>query len=171
MVSVNSKTHYDCQQQHTKKKTKTMQDIKHWEEELARKDREKEIVVDRRKATRYLNQCCVCVVHRANAMKRPLCVCVFHYDYFPVASFFSTIAATTNIVVISSSTTTFKPHVPCLSLSVSRLSSNAQPEQQTNELIFSCSSSRFFSLYSLFLSFFFLLFVSLLLLFHTLIIY
>ncbi len=50
---------------------------------------------------------------------RPLCVCVFHYDYFPVASFFSVVAATTNIIVISSNTTTFKPHVPCLSLSLS----------------------------------------------------
>jgi len=67
-----------------------MRDIEHWQEDLAQ---EKELVVDRRKATRYLNQCYarVYTVHQANAIKknwRDLCACVFHYDYFPVASFF-----------------------------------------------------------------------------------
>jgi hypothetical protein len=52
---------------------------------------EKELVADRRKATRYLNQCSVSTVNRTHVIKknwRDLCVCVFHYDYFPVASFF-----------------------------------------------------------------------------------
>ena len=84
---------------------------------------------------------CVCVyICRTSSecyrgeLERPLyvCMCVFHYDYFPVASlFFAVAAATANIVVISSDTTTFKPHVTCISLSpsFSLLSLNAQPEQ------------------------------------------
>ena len=58
-------------------------------------------------------------------------MCAFHYDYFPVASAFSS-ATTPSIVVISSSTTTFKPHVSSRSACLL----NAQLEQQETELIF-----------------------------------
>ncbi len=58
-----------------------MLDIEHEDDELEQEDREKEPVVDRRKATRYLNQCSVCVYCASNArhkeeLEKPLCVCV-----------------------------------------------------------------------------------------------
>jgi len=132
-----------------------MRDIEHWQEDLAR---EKELVVDRRKATRYLNQCYarVYTVHQANAMKknwRDLCACVFHYDYFPVASFFLL-----SLLLLASSTSRQarqpSSHMCRVSLSLSLcfcwrfLSSNAQPEQQANELIFFLVLFLFFFLFT-----------------------
>ncbi len=116
--------------------------------------------MDRRKATRYPNQCClflcICLVHRANAMKENwrdlcvcMCVCVFHYDYFPVASFFLLLLL---LPASSSSCRTQQPssHMCLVSLSLlcRFLLSNAQPEQQANELIFSCSFPIFLSIHS-----------------------
>lgn len=96
-----------------------MQDIEHWEDELTK---EKELVVDRRKATRYLNQCCIYGLYIERMLcgrtgETFVCVCVSLW-LFSGSLVFSVVAATTNIVVISSNTTTFKPHVPCLSLSL-----------------------------------------------------
>lgn len=99
-----------------------MQDIEHWEEELAK---EKKLVGDRRKARRYLNQSCVYICRTSSEcykeeLERPLyvymCVSLWLFSGSPV---FSAVAATANIAVVSSDTTTFKPHVTCLSLSPS----------------------------------------------------
>jgi hypothetical protein len=117
-----------------------MQDIEHGEEELTK---EEEVVVDRRKATRYPNQCClflcICLVHRANAMKENwrdlcvcVCVCVFHYDYFPVASFFLLLLL---LPASSSSRRTQQPssHMCLVSLSLSFVVSCCRMLNQNNK--------------------------------------
>ena len=83
LVSVGSQKDYDCQKQHTnegkkKNKNKKKQKIRR----RCKIEKEKELVRDRRKASRYLNQysmyidVCISSEYYKGELERPLYVCM-----------------------------------------------------------------------------------------------
>jgi len=108
---------------------------------------------ERRKAARYLNRCCVYVLYIERILQRrtgEIFVCVFHYDYFPVASFFLLLLL---LPTSSSSRQTRQPssHMFLVSLSLScRFFCHWMLNQNNKQMnwSFSCSFPIFF-LYSL----------------------